>query len=1132
MVTEQRRSESSGVVSNFAMLAKSDPELAKLGGLAERYFSADDPNTCIIKLRQFAELMAQCVAAHVGEYSNPSEDQNSLLRRLENAGHLRGDVSRVFHEIRKLGNRANHQLHGTPSDALSALKLAHQLAIWYFKCTANSGYSGGPFAPPIPPPDATEALRSELERLQKELAKSSKKSSEADHQLSQAKQQLDAFLSERESWQKLLTESQKSTAELEAKLQKLQSESQADTGSIQHTHNTMVAAANSITIDEATTRTLIDQQLRDAGWEADSINLRWGKGTRPEAGRNIAIAEWPTETGRADYVLFVGLMPIATVEAKKKSRNIPGDLNQAKRYCREFRLTEDLIAPTGQPWGVKGEFKVPFAFATNGRPYLRQLETQSGIWFLDLRRSTNHGRALSGWHRPEALLGLLKQDQEAAGEKLQSESFDYNLTLRPYQERAVRKIEDALIAGQRSCLLAMATGTGKTKTAMILMYRLLKSQMFRRILFVVDRKALGEQATAEFECTPIENLQSFADVFALKELKDKVPDKDTSVHIATIQGLISRVIYSDDPPPIDQYDCIIVDECHRGYLLDRDLSDTELIFRDQADYMSKYRRVLEYFDAVKIGLTATPAHQTEDIFGPPVDRYTYTEAVIDDVLVDHEPPINISTRLAMEGIRWDVGEKVARLDRDSHTIDSFTAEDEIRIDVDGFNKKVITESFNRVVCAELAKQIDVPSKEKTLIYCANDDHADTVVKILKEELEKVHGAIDEDTVHKITSKSTDPLKLIRQYKNESLPQIAVTVDLLTTGIDVPAITNLVFLRKVNSRILYEQMLGRATRKCSDINKEIFRIYDAVGIYDDLEPYTEMKPVVANPNISFATLAKELRTVKDLSHLALVRDQFIAKLQRKKRHLSEAQITKFESIAHMSLNDFLAAFKDEQTSDLSSWFKPFVAIAEILDESVTRTGSFQYISDHDDEVIAVTHGYGQNQRPEDYLEGFRKFIRENGDALPAMKAVLQRPRDLTRKDLRSLMLTLSERGYDETSLKSAWKDMTNQEMAVRIIGYIRQAALGDAMKPWSERVDNALRVLLSRRQWTVPQRQWLEKIAAQTKELLVIDRDTIEDPHLFFKHEVGGFIPLNKKFDGNLEEILHEFNELIWSSDVA
>src|SRR5262249_49389785 len=161
----------------------------------------------------------------------------------------------------------------------------------------------------------------------------------------------------------------------------------------------------------------------------------------------------------------------------------------------------------------------------------------------------------------------------------------------------------------REILVAMATGTGKTKLAIALLYRLLQVKRFRRVCFVVDRNALGLQAEGEFRTTKVVSVRTFADIFGLKGMGDITPEPETKVHICTSQGLVNRVLHAVEPsevPPIDQYDLMVVDECHRGYLLDREMSDAEMEFRSQEDYISKYRRVLEHFDAVKIGLTATP----------------------------------------------------------------------------------------------------------------------------------------------------------------------------------------------------------------------------------------------------------------------------------------------------------------------------------------------------------------------------------------------------------------------------------------------------------------------------------------------------------------------------------------------
>ena len=332
---------------------------------------------------------------------------------------------------------------------------------------------------------------------------------------------------------------------------------------------------------------------------------------------------------------------------------------------------------------------------------------------------------------------------------------------------------------------------------------------------------------------------------------------------------------------MDSYDLIVVDECHRGYLLDRELSDCELRFRDFNDYVSKYRRVLEMFAAVKVALTATPALHTVQIFGRPVFVYSYREAVVDGYLVDHEPPIRIRTKLCSEGIGWQAGDEVPILDPRTGQLDLFTTPDELQFDVAAFNRQVITEAFNRTVCEALADELDPFSPFKTLIFCVSDQHADLVVLLLKEALQQRYGEVPDEAVMKITGNCDKPAQLIRRFKNESFPNVAVTVDLLTTGVDVPQIGNIVFLRRVNSRILYDQMIGRATRLCEAIGKDSFRIFDAVGVYDALKPFSDMKPVVVNPKIPFSQLLEELQSTEG-EEWQLVRQQLIAKLRRKQR----------------------------------------------------------------------------------------------------------------------------------------------------------------------------------------------------------------------------------------------------------
>jgi type I restriction enzyme, R subunit len=246
--------------------------------------------------------------------------------------------------------------------------------------------------------------------------------------------------------------------------------------------------------------------------------------------------------------------------------------------------------------------------------------------------------------------------------------------------------------------------------------------------------------------------------------------------------------------------------------------------------------------------------------------------------------VRIETALARSGIIFQKGEQLDLLNTTTGEIDLTHAPDEIRFEVDQFNKQVVTPEFNRVVAEELANHIDpdAPGAGKTLIFATTDAHADIMVSAVKKAFATKYGEIDDAAVKKITGSVDNVRTLIRSFRNDASPKIAVTVDLLTTGVDVPSITNLVFLRRVNSRILYEQMIGRATRRCPEIGKEVFRIFDAVDLYPHLESLTDMKPVVVNPSISFEQLINELIAAGQDAHRESIRDQLAVKLRRTAR----------------------------------------------------------------------------------------------------------------------------------------------------------------------------------------------------------------------------------------------------------
>ncbi|MCP9841901.1 type I restriction-modification system endonuclease [Synechococcus sp. J7-Johnson] len=1115
--------------TNFAHLRRYDEQLFRLGVLAERYFP-EDPNTALIKLRQLGERLAQQVASRFGVFTSLEETQLALIRRLELDGLIEREVAVLFHDLRKNGNDATHGLQGDHASALSTLKIAWQLGVWFHRSFGDPEFRSGPFRPPQPPVDESEELKQELARLQAALETYRANEGAISEQLSVAEAQLQQALGEQQQWEQLAEQVEADKAALAAQLQAQQSAAAQQPPAVATgLRQAARAAAGAIELDEAATRQLIDEQLRQAGWEADTQTLRYVAGTRPQKHRNLAIAEWPTSSGPADYVLFVGLTAIAAVEAKRANKDVAGVLPQAQRYCRDFQPSAETEADSGG-WGPDGVYRIPFALSSNGRPFLRQLRTRSGIWFRDLRRAENLAGPLDGWYSPEGLQALARQNVAEADEQLRREGFSYGFALRPYQRRAIEAAEAAIGDGQREILLAMATGTGKTKTCVTLIYRLLKTGRFRRVLFLVDRSELGTQAADAFKETRMESLQSFADIYGIKELGERETESDTRVQIATVQAMVQRLLLGaeDDKPTVDTYDLIVVDECHRGYLLDRELSDRELGFRDFNEYVSKYRRVLETFDAVKIGLTATPALHTVEIFGQPVFVYSYREAVVDGFLVDHEPPVLISTELSSEGIRWAAGEEVKTYNPRTAQTELFTTPDELRFEVDAFNRQVITEPFNKAVCEVLANELDPLSPQKTLIFCATDAHADLVVLLLKEAFRERYDGVEDDAVAKITGTSDKPKELIRRYKNEAFPNVAVTVDLLSTGVDVPAICNIVFLRRMNSRILYDQMIGRATRLCEAIGKDSFRIFDAVGIYDALQGFTQMQPVVVNPKVSFSQLIQELDATEG-DDCELVREQLIAKLRRKQRHLSETAEAQFRQLTGEEPAAFITRLQQLPIAEASRWLGTITGLGDLLDTKWEGPGQPQFLSEHDDTLRSIERGYGAATRPEDYLDGFSTYVRDPGNDLPALTTVLQRPWELTRKDLRELRLALDQRGYNEATLATAWRETTNQDMAASIMGYIRQAALGDPLVPYEQRVEKALQRILASRAWTTPQRQWLQRIANQTKAITIVDREALDDDALLFRREGGGWPRLNKLFGGELEQVLHHFHEAVWEA---
>ncbi len=582
---------------------------------------------------------------------------------------------------------------------------------------------------------------------------------------------------------------------------------------------------------------------------------------------------------------------------------------EAKRYARG---AED------GPGNWRG-YRVPFLYSTNGEV----------IHFVDVRAEKYISRRINQFHTADALDEMF--GRESGFEWFRGHPVRIE-RLRPYQKKAIEAVESAIGKGKRAMLVAMATGTGKTFMTVAQIYRFLESKAMRRVLFLVDRRALAAQAVREFAAfnTPKglkfdQEYDVFSQRFRREDFDDDKPydpkvlpgsyltapqPAHTFVYVSTIQRMAINLFgwegafaqttsdpdYEDEDAarldiPIHAFDAIIADECHRGYTA----SDT-----------ATWRAVLDHFDAVKIGLTATPAAHTLSLFNEVAYRYTTDEAIGDGYLVDYDA-VKINSKVRMTGAFLKEGEQVGVVDTETGREVFDQLEDEREFASTQIERDITAPDSNRKIILELARYAALHEKEKghfpkILIFAVNDlphvSHADQVVQICRE----VFGQGD-DFVQKITgSPSVDrPLQKIREFRNRPNPRVVVTVDMLSTGVDIPSLEFVVFMRPVKSRILWVQMLGRGTRLCPEINKTHFTIFDCfngtlIEYFRDATDFNVEPPrreplpierVIENiyQNVDrdyhVRVLVKRLRRIeKDMSGEA--REKF-ADLHRRRRH---------------------------------------------------------------------------------------------------------------------------------------------------------------------------------------------------------------------------------------------------------
>lgn len=886
--------------------------------------------------------------------------------------------------------------------------------------------------------------------------------------------------------------------------------------------------------ERVTRKKRIDPLLNAAGWSV----ILFEAGMDLSRFNKFALEEFPTANGPADYALCLDGKIVAVVEAKKVTLGPQNVLTQAERYATGI---------SGSPFNFSG-FRVPFIYSTNGEI----------IWYHDLRNPLNRSRAVAKFHTPLALSERIKEKFEASCKYL-AEWENTHPMIRPYQAEANAAVEQGIRDRKRQMLVAMATGTGKTYTMVNQIYRLMKSGVAKRILFLVDRRALAAQAVkafASFEAQPGLKFDRAYEVYSQRffredfEEDEKFDPKvlpssyllepepgDAFVYICTIQRMTinlfgrNAVFGGDDEPidedaeqmeiPIHAFDLIIADECHRGYT---------------AAEQSVWRKTLDHFDAIKIGLTATPAAHTMAYFREIVYRYEYARAVREGFLVDYDA-VALDSGVRMNGIFLQAGEQVGVIDASTGTQSFDSMEDERQFDTEDVERKITSPDSNRRILMEIRKYAEEHEQKfgrfpKTLIFAVNDlsniSHADQLVDLARD----VFGKGD-SFVQKITGKVDRPLQRIREFRNRPQPSVVVTVDMLSTGVDIPDLEFIVFLRPVKSRILFEQMLGRGTRKgerCPD--KSHFVVFDcfdgtllkyfrqATSITAE-PPEKETRPITQvikdiwdnrDRNYNAGILVKRLHRIdKEMSGEG--RDLFAAFVPSgdMKRYAANLQ--------HALQQDFtgtMTLLRNPEFQNLLVHYPRPPRSILVAYENVDTVSSRYIFRD----------SAGNEYKPDDYLVAFSQFVKENPEHIDAIRILLERPKDWGTDALSELKKKLAATRYrfSVDNLQMAHK-MRYDKALVDIISMVKHAAREEEPLCTAEqRIHRVFDKMAYSVSLTPDQQRWLDKIREHLIANLSISKDDFDIIPIFANE--GGWGRANRVFNGELPVLIQQWNEAI------
>lgn len=908
---------------------------------------------------------------------------------------------------------------------------------------------------------------------------------------------------------------------------------------------------------EERARQKIDSRLIQSGWTIQDLAR-----VNPMASLGVAVREYPTSTGPVDYALFVAGKPVGVVEAKKDAlgENITTVEQQSGRYANStFKY-------------ISVDYRIRFAYEATGEL----------TRFTDYDDYKYRSRSVFSFHRPETLQALLAQSDTIRNNMKRFPAFD-STGFRKCQIVALENLDESFADNRPKALVQMATGAGKTFTAITAAYRLLKYGKMKRILFLVDTKSLGEQAEREFLAyRPNDDNRSFSELYGVRRLKSSYIPNDIQVCISTIQRMYSilkgeeldesaeeesffeqtgansqpakEVVYNEKYPP-EFFDCIIVDECHRSIY-------------------NVWNQVLEYFDSFIIGLTATPDKRTFAFFNQNVvSEYSREQAIIDGVNVG-EDIFLIETDVTRNGARImkqliEYRDRLSRAKRWKQ-MDEDLVYTSSQLDRDVINPsqiRTIIRSFKDNLFTQLfPHRREVP---KTLIFAKTDSHADDIIQIVREEFGEGN-----EFCQKITCQADRPESVLSAFRNDYYPRIAVTVDMIATGTDVKPIECLIFMRDVRSRNYFEQMKGRGTRVLSkdDLqkvtpsaveSKDHFVIVDAVGVTKSKK--TDTRPLERRPSVSMKELmlnvamgAKDEDTLTSLANRVIrLANQMTAKEHTEfketvgtttsevsQRLLDAFDLDVISSRAGVDFSDDHEPTEEERTrmdevkSELiQTAVQPFLN-PDIRDyiENVRRVHEQVIDNVNIDSVVFAGYDVDKQENADRILTSFREFIEANKDEILALRIIYDqrykdRPMAITQlkalyEKLKAQNITI-ERLWDCYAIKKPEKVRRGTvSQLTDLISIIRfEMGYSDNLTPFADKVNyNFMQWTLRRNagnvHFTDEQMEWLRLIKDHIIVSLSIEPEDLDLSPFDRKGGLGRFYDV---FGDSYVAILNEMN---------